>query len=266
MNILHISDIHFRRAYEQCEDGYKGMLSKMQSPLIPLDYCIKKVKEKEEIDVLMISGDLTEDGEEEDYSFLKQHIENLIGKTKMVVTLGNHDKKANFRKGWLLEKESEKPYNEIHEFEELYVISFDNSVHENPNGIIENDQLIWIKEAFRKTKDKPVILLTHHHLLENQNILPTAVGSDALLEVMKNQNIICILNGHTHHHYMGMAAGKPYFTADSMSFCGEDEENGAVRFEEKYGYNLYQITNGKLTKQKVETFITGKILKTIFMK
>lgn len=265
MNILHISDIHFRRNYEPYKDGYKGMLYHMQSPLIALKYCIERAKEKGVIDLLVISGDLTEDGEKEDYSFLKKQIEELIGDTQIVVTLGNHDRKDNFRTGWLHEKASNQPYNEIYQLDQLAVISFDSSIQGDPNGRIQKEQLQWLAHAFKQVGDKPVIFITHHHLLENQSTMYCAVDADLLLEQIQNTNTIAILNGHTHHHYMGTVGKKPYFTADGMSFCGEDEEGGLVRFEERYGYSLYQITDGKITKQEVETFITGKVLDIIKM-
>lgn len=267
MNILHISDIHFRSVYEHDEDeeGYKEMLCCMQSPLIPLEYCLKKVLEKEKIDLLIISGDLTENGEKTDYKLLKQYIESIAKGTKMIVTLGNHDNKANFRAGWLGEKESDCPYNRIFEFDDFCVISFDSTNHNAPNGKIGKEQLAWLRKAFEETGSKPVIIVTHHHLLKYQYSMPPADGAEEFLEVIRNKNISCILTGHTHHHYQGMAAGIPYFTAASMSFCGEDEENGAVRFEEKYGYNLYRLENGKIKEQIIKTFITGKILKSIFI-
>lgn len=267
MNILHISDIHFRKVYEHGEDGegYKEMLCCMQSPLIPLDYCFKKVLKKEKIDLLIISGDLTDDGEKTDYKFLKKYMKSISKGTKMIVTLGNHDNKANFRAGWLGEKELECPYNQVFDFEDLCVISFDSSLYNDPNGKIGKEQLAWLRKAFEEIGSKPVIIVTHHHLLKNQSSLPPADGSEDFMEVIRNKNVICILTGHTHHPYMGIASGKPYFTAASMSFCGEDEENGAVRFEEKYGYNLYQLDNGKIKEQIINTFITGKILKTIFI-
>jgi predicted phosphodiesterase len=237
----------------------------MQSPLIPLNYCIKKVQEKEKIDLLIISGDLTEDGDAEDYAYLKNHLESLIGETKMIVTLGNHDNKANFRKGWLKEEGGESFYNQIFHFENLCVISFDSSRQGNPDGEVGKEQLIWLKEAFEKTKEKPVILVTHHHLLKDQSTTPPLPEAKHFLKEIGKQNLLCILNGHTHHPYVGMAAGTSCFTAGSLSFCGEGEANGAVRFEEKYGYNLYRINAGKIIEGKVETFTTNKIIKTIFM-
>lgn len=37
MDILHLSDIHFRRNYGEVKGGYKGMLTKMENPLIRLE-------------------------------------------------------------------------------------------------------------------------------------------------------------------------------------------------------------------------------------
>ncbi len=62
MNVLHISDIHFRESYLPCEEGYQGMLAAMQNPLIPLEECIQDAKARVAIDLVVISGDLTEDG------------------------------------------------------------------------------------------------------------------------------------------------------------------------------------------------------------
>ncbi|WP_394522626.1 metallophosphoesterase family protein [Lacrimispora sp. JR3] len=265
MNILHISDIHFRRRYEPCDDGYKGMLFCMQSPLIPLNSCIKKVQKKDKIDLLLISGDLTEDGDPEDYAYLKDHLKRLMGETKMIVTLGNHDNKANFRKGWLKEKEDGGFYNQVFHLKDVSVISFDSSLQGEPDGTVGEKQLAWLKKALEEIKNRPVILLTHHHLLKNQSTTSPVPQAEKLLKVIKEQKLLCILNGHTHHPYVGTAGGSRYFTAGSLSFCGESEENGAVRFEEKYGYNLYRINEGEITEE-VFTFTTNKIIKTVFMR
>lgn len=69
MDILHLSDIHFRRNYEKTKDGYKGMLTKMENPLIRLESSLTSLLKIKKIDLVIISGDLTEDGEPEDYAF-----------------------------------------------------------------------------------------------------------------------------------------------------------------------------------------------------
>ena len=48
MNILHISDIHFRQVYDQVETGYKGMIAKMDNPLLQLRKSLADIKNKQE--------------------------------------------------------------------------------------------------------------------------------------------------------------------------------------------------------------------------
>lgn len=263
MNILHISDIHFRKNYEQSNDEYKSMLSEMRCPLIPLTECVKEAQSNMPIDLVIISGDLTEDGEIEDYRFLKCYMEELIDDAKMVVTLGNHDIKENFRAGWLGKQPSKAPYNVIEEFDNFYVVSFDNSVHGNNHGHVSDKQFAWLKSTFEQIRDKPIIFVTHHHLLREQSTTTCLPEAESLLKILQDQDIICIMNGHTHHQYVGKAAGTHYYTVASMSFCGEDEGNGFVRFEERYGYNLYSLNKDKIKRQSLKVFYPEKFLKFV---
>ena len=40
MEVLQISDIHFRLQYEKKQDGYGKMLCQMRNPLEKLDFCL----------------------------------------------------------------------------------------------------------------------------------------------------------------------------------------------------------------------------------
>lgn len=265
MNIVHISDIHFRKTYEQSSEGYKGMLAKMQSPLIPLKECLEEIRNKQEIDLLIISGDLTDDGEAEDYRFLKQVIQEIIGDIKVIVTLGNHDIKRQFREGWLKEISSDEPYNLIETFEDFHVISFDSAIYGNSNGQVSKNQMKWLDQALERTQDKPVIVVTHHHLLEQQSSIPSLPEGKQVLDKLQGNNILCILSGHTHHAYKTKVENIPYFTVVGMSFVGEDIGQCQVQFEEKYGYNVYQIENGQFKDAEQKTVSTGKQLKIVDM-
>ena len=247
MNILHISDIHFRREYETSEGGYKGMLAKMQSPLIPLEKYLHQLQERTTLDLVIISGDLTEDGEVEDYRYLKNWLQEALGETEMIVTLGNHDIKENFWAGWFGEKASEKPYNQVVMYPEFTVISFDNSSYGYADGIVDEQQLQWLAEVLEEYKEQPIILVTHHHLLPQQSNMPKWPGTERFLALIEPYGI-------------------PYFTVASMSFVGENVGDGLVRFEERYGYNLYCVEQGRITHQTTENFISGHVLKTLDMR
>jgi len=265
MNILHISDIHFRRKYEACNEGYKGMLAKMQSPLIPLEKCLNHLLQQSTIDLVIISGDLTEDGEIDDYRYLKNWLKNSLGSTNIIVTLGNHDIKEHFRVGWCNESASSTPYNQVVNFPEFTVISFDNSSHGYADGIVDEQQFEWLEQALEQEKNQPIVLVTHHHLLPQQSSIQKWPGTEQFLKLIAPYNISCILNGHTHHTFNDEINGTPYFTVSSMSFVGEDEGDGVVRFEERHGYNFYRLEHGRVTQQTTENFISGHVLKTLDM-
>lgn len=266
MNILHISDIHYCQNDKVYSKGYKGMIYKMDNPLIHLEACLKEVMQTQQIDLLLISGDLTEDGSVEDYAYLKKWFEEQIPNMKIIVTLGNHDIKENFYEGWLGKASSSASYNLVETFEEFYLISFDSSVYGLADGSMSDEQFNWLEEQLNRYQDKPVILMTHHHVLENQSSTPVLPESNRLINLIREYSISCFVNGHTHHVFNGDIYGIPYFTVNGMSFVGEDEGSGLVRFEQKHGYNIYQVEDGMVKKQLSENFFTGKIIARVDMK
>ncbi|MGX6961720.1 metallophosphoesterase family protein [Vagococcus xieshaowenii] len=269
MNILHLSDIHYRREYEASEIGYKAMLAKMQNPLIPLETCLTAILQQTKLDLVIISGDLTEDGAITDYHYLKKWFYDKLNDIPIIVTLGNHDIKEHFRIGWCQEDSqtaSSNPYNHVATYPDFTIISFDNSCHGYADGIADEQQFQWLAETLEQEHDRPIILVTHHHLLPQQSSMPIWPGTKRFLDLIAPYNISCILNGHTHHHFNAEINRIPYFTVSGMSFVGEDEGEGIVRFEERYGYNLYRVEQGHIIQSTSETLIPGHVLETIDMK
>ena len=163
MEILHISDIHFRIQYEKRQDGYGKMLCQMRNPLEKLDFCLEKAfSEHPGIGLVLISGDLCEDGSAADYESLRKFLESRLGTVPMEITLGNHDRKEEFRKGWMGKEEQNLPYNIDHtgglynhalRLEELAVLSMDSSCYGNSNGQIEEEAVQWLEEMIQKNTD-----------------------------------------------------------------------------------------------------------------
>lgn len=266
MNILHISDIHFRLNYEECNTGYKGMISKMDNPLIHLKTSLNHAKSKHKIDLLLISGDLTEDGTCEDYAYLKEWLTKEMPNVPIIVTLGNHDIKQNFYEGWLKEKNKEGYYNDIFEFDDFYLISFDSSIYEEADGNMSEEQFVWLENQLEKYQNKSILLMTHHHLFKNQSSTLPLPQSNKLINLISRYNILGLLNGHTHHTYTGDIVGTQYYTAGGLSFVGEDEGDGIVRFDQRFSYNLYFMKDGLIKHQTTENFIVGKMIDRVDMK
>lgn len=172
MNLLHISDIHFRRQYPDCQEGYQGMLAAMQNPLIPLTECLRLAQQRATIDLVVISGDLTEDGDVEDYRYLKEQLHRLLGDVEIIVTLGNHDIKSNFHIGWCGTAASESPYNQVKCYSDMAIVAFDNSRYGASDGVVDEQQFHWLQQTLAELKNLPIVLVTHHHLLAHQSTTP----------------------------------------------------------------------------------------------
>lgn len=261
MNILHISDIHFRKEYDECEKGYKAIFHKMTNPSVLLKECMEEAL-KEPVDLVVVTGDLTENGDADDYRELKHLMEQSLQGTPYVLALGNHDVKSAFWEGWFEEKRGNIPYNTVSDLEEAAIISFDSSVEGNPDGEISVEQIEWLEEQIHALNGKPYILITHHHFMKEQGVVPPVVCPKRLRKVLAESNIAGILCGHTHHHFTSRYEGIPYFTTNSLSFAGEEDPE-SVKFEEKYGYSYYRFTDGAFRYHEIVTYSPGKHLGSV---
>lgn len=260
MKLLHISDIHYRKKYPRAEDGYQGMLCRMQDPLIPLGQCLRKALSEEEVDAVVITGDLTEDGSPEDYRELRDYIRRFTGEIPLFVTPGNHDSKEALREGWLGEAASGAPCNYGVELGDCLLLSLDSSSQGVPDGKLAEESLSWLRETLELHRDRPVILMTHHHLIPGQAEVKGLPEWQELKEVLSGSSVSLILCGHTHHQHEGRFAGILCETAAGLSFCGEGQPDGTVEFSEVYGYNLYSLQEGRLLGRRTEIFSTGRLV------
>ena len=275
MNILHLSDIHFRRNYPEADHGYAGVLCAMQDPLVSLRFCAEEAKKELTPDLILISGDLTEDGDPEDYRLLRQWLSELFGETPVLVTLGNHDCKEAFRKGWpgTADRTSGEntaadpgdlsaPWHRYTDLGSFAVVSFDSSQEGCPNGLIDQKRLDWLSDTLQKNAEKPFIFMTHHHLLPRQHATPSVSYDPRLPELLRRSPLICTLTGHTHCHFADIFADHPYYTTAGLSFRGENLSGGIVRFEEVFGYSFYRIeeTGLRVSEVRNRTFSTGRHL------
>ena len=258
MKFLHLSDIHFLREYPKAEKGYNAIFNSMTSPLIQMKKALEKIN-LSEIDFVIITGDLVESGTYEDYELLKNELEGLLNNIPYIITLGNHDNKEAFYKGWF-NKRCNLPYNTVNKINGLRIISFDNSQYKNSDGFISENQYTWLKNQLKNRDEGDTILISHHHLIKSQFTTPAVSYNDDFEIIIKDSSIVGIFVGHTHHPFKGDFAGKPYFTAGSLSFIGYDESNGIVRFEESSKINLCTYEDGKISVEVISALANNKEL------
>jgi len=263
---LHLSDIHYLSDYSKCDSFYARIFKDLTPPVEQIRGLVKDV-DLSDIDFVLISGDLTENGDAEDYKQLKVILERIFGDIPMIVTLGNHDNIREFKKGWLGSHDTNgSGYNVLVNQAGINIISLDSSSEAYPDGIISEESCDWLEETLLISKNEPTILITHHHLLDNQFSMPKARYTERFVHLIENSNVIAIFNGHTHHFFSGEFAGKPYFTADSVSFSTEYVSENQIYFMQRPGLTSFCLDNGKIVPKRIGGIEVTKYLGIVNLK
>ena len=84
---------------------------------------------------------------------------------------------------------------------------FDSSDEKFNDGLITDKSCMLLRKSL-ENRDIPTVVLTHHHLIKKQFEMPVAQYGDEFREIIRNSNILAVLNGHTHHPYEGVFEGR----------------------------------------------------------
>lgn len=285
LNFYHLTDLHYYanerigssgEAYEiKCQVDQKCMA---ESGAI-IDSAFKNIIEDKDTEIVLISGDLTFDGEVQSHDALKEKLYNLKANGKRVfITFATHDFFMEARKYTdeegvtFLPKytraELRQHYNDFgyseaiaeHENSYSYCVQLSDDVRLlclNDDGDFDafcgyyNDLLFWIKEQVEDAKKNgcEIFAMTHHPLVDPTPVYPLFShkamlgGYEFTAPYLADLGIRYVFDGHTHIH--------------DINFI-----------ESKKGNRLYQINTGSLTGyplayRKVNFSDKGMDIKTI---
>ncbi|WP_135557229.1 metallophosphoesterase family protein [Paenibacillus cymbidii] len=203
---------------------------------------------------VVISGDLTHDGDLDDYKFLRSFLreqEMAIG-IPIHVALGNHDFRGPFREGYLEETPSEESYYYSFMADGLRVAVLNTQVPGTHDGRIDEQQLAWLRDLLAVPAPRGTIVVHHHPVVPT----PTAMMDSHLLQnpqdlarVLEGTDVIGLLSGHIHFHNIGQLAGFPCAAADGVAFGLDPSSAEVMRMVDRSGYNLGVVKNGQMVVQ-----------------
>lgn len=200
---------------------------------------------------VVISGDLTQDGDTEDYRHLRMLLDEEKEKlgVPVYVALGNHDTRSFFREGYLQEEPSEESYYYTVMEGGLRLIVLNTQIPGKHAGELDEEQLKWLREELETPAPNGTIIVHHHpvvptltplmdsHLLDNPQDLAAAIaGSD----------VIGMLSGHIHCNNIGLFHGVPSAAATGVAFGIEPTSNESMKFVDNSGYNLVLVKEGQM--------------------
>ena len=206
--VAQISDLHFRNDAAQ-----RARIDAVMS------YLNARCGGPANIDALLVTGDLTDDGLPEQYVEAEAGIVTDIPRLTL---LGNHDDRAAYRAVTAPDDAARyAPVNSALMLDGLLLLGLDSSIPGRPDGDLSDDTLDWASSQIDAAGDAHVLVSFHHP--------PAPVGmpfmdSIRMVEperlaglVARHPNIVGLVCGHIHSAAARTFAGVPLIMAPGVS-------------------------------------------------
>ena len=235
MKIAHISDLHLPGNYYVSDWGEQ----------------VIKTLNSTRLDLILITGDITDNGYQDEYEIAKEFVEKLIPK-KMII-LGNHDSRNS---GYVIFEQifgNRFPYYEL---KDIGILGLDSSEPDIDEGHIGRENYILLKDKLSHKRVKIVAL--HHHVIpipntgRERNIL---IDSGDFLKLCIDLNINLVLSGHKHMPWIWKLENTYFITAGTA--CSR-----RLKGKSYPSFYIYEISDELITINEINS-IDGKIKNVI---
>lgn len=178
------------------------------------------------IDAIVLSGDITDQGDEPSYRIVREivHEAARLLDAVVVVGMGNHDERAALRSGLLGIEPSEAPYDDTAWVDGLRIITLDSTVPGAHHGDLDDDQLAWLADQLAEPAPHGTVLTLHHPPIASTQPLMAPIllrRPERLAEVVKNTDVRLLLCGHTHAATMGTLSGIPVWVGPANAYAAD---------------------------------------------
>jgi len=147
-------------------------------------------------DVVLITGDLTENGLMSEFNTASKELKRLQSK-KIIYISGNHDYRST---GYLLFKQY-FPFSQVTETEDAAIVVLSSARPDRDDGEVGNRQNLWLENTLEKYKDRTKIVAIHHHIVPvpdtGADQITVVDAGDVLRSLIKSKANL-ILCGHRH--------------------------------------------------------------------
>ncbi|MER9655878.1 phosphodiesterase [Mesorhizobium sp. M0152] len=211
MKIIQLSDPHLMTP---------GGLLYGSDPLARLEACLADIgKNHADADLVVISGDLTNDGERAAYAALREKLTEFGPPWRLM--LGNHDDRALFLE-MFPEAAAERGFvQSVVDGSEGRLVLLDTLDSGHVEGRLCEARLEWLDERLQEAQDRSVLLFMHHPPFRiHMPVLDEVrlADADAFHEILQRHgNVRHIFAGHVHRLIAGSWRGIPVSTLRSTN-------------------------------------------------
>ncbi|MBN3762727.1 phosphodiesterase [Burkholderia sp. Ac-20365] len=252
MLIAQISDLHIKRpgalAYRKVDTA--AYLTRCVARLNALN---------PRPDAVIITGDLVDQGEPEQYVHLKALLAPLAIPYYLLV--GNHDDRQALRDTFSDREELQAGEEFVQytvDLGPLHLIALDSMVPGQSAGLLCDTRLAWLAEKLEASKDQPVIVALHHppfvsgigHM-DALRLEPTSADKLAKL-IARYANVERVICGHVHRpmfvRFGGTIASAVPAPAHQVALDLRDDAPSAFVMEPPaFALHRYDSVNGLIT-------------------
>lgn len=246
LTIAHLSDIHYGPKETSAVSTMLREKGVFVEKLLPV--CLDHLKAVNP-DIILITGDLTHDGDEEDYKYLKDQFTEALPETPVFCTIGNHDIRSAFRLGFLNEEASDAPYYASYIHNGYQFISLDSCYENGLLGIFNEEAMDFLDRCLENKDVKGNFLMMHHPIMDSARHL-RFIMNDRLEAILRSGAITGIFNGHVHGCYTSSVFGTPQFTCESLK-TDFDILSDRLSYNDRSGYQIVTFAeNGDWHSQR----------------
>lgn len=214
-----VSDLHIAVPHTIGEQTHRFHLVEVSIPTLEL---VLENLSKLDIDFLLLPGDLTQDGEPENHTWLSKRLAQLP--YPVYVVPGNHDVPMRFSNDYSIGLDDFPSYYHHCGYDyqpQLYYTrqvlpgvriiglnsnQFDVSGKQQYVGSLDPEQLDWLQQVLNTAEEELVMVMIHHNVIEHlpdqsNNTLGRRYmleNSSALLDILKSAGVKVIFTGHLH--------------------------------------------------------------------
>ncbi|MCU1402400.1 MAG: metallophosphatase [Microbacteriaceae bacterium] len=212
LRILHLSDTHLF--------GDASLHYGRVDTTAALHRVLAAFSEIRGLDLVVGSGDLSDDGSPDSYAALKAALEPWASArgARVVYAMGNHDQRAGFREILGDGHDSSEPaaplgpIDGVSRLGRWRIVTLDSSVPGSGYGELDTGQLDWLATVLATPAEAGTILVMHHPPVPASTSLLQSLelhDPGRLAEIVRGSDVRLILAGHYHHGLVGTFAGVP---------------------------------------------------------
>jgi Icc protein len=220
LSILHLSDTHLF--------GDDSLHYGRVDTFAALARTLEQISDIGTLDLLVVSGDLSDDGSPHAYERLRSALEPWAAARNagVVYSMGNHDDRSAFRRvlgdghGNYVDASLSGTVDAVSTVGPWRVVTLDTSVPGAGYGELDDRQLRWLADLLSNPAQAGTILIMHHPPVPASTALLQSLelyNPEDLLDIVRGSDVRVILSGHYHHAVVDSFAGVPVIVSPGIA-------------------------------------------------